>query len=287
MTIRIATLFVRHGAEKYPTALDELEGFFARRLPNVERELIVIDNALPATHCSQIENGILVGGSNKAWEFSAWDSGVAFLGAKIFKFDFVHLVTSAFGEHYVRYIERFDEHMLERLRGRAVAIGHVDCYNSPVVFFGRMSQSWIRSSFVFIPPTEIRLLGSLVSIEDGCALFSGDPKYPFRSDAPLSASYQANIIGWLTGAGTGQGTVWHSRFDLSVESLVRFEAKTLAILNEHALAIRLRAQGCAVIDATWLATHAKQAQRQHISPGTFPHWRDQLALRDEAAQRVR
>ena len=287
MTIRIATLFVRHGTARYPAALDELEGFFARRLPNVERELIVIDNALPQTHYSQIENGILIGGSNKAWEFSAWDSGLAFLGAKIFKFDFVHLVTSAFGEHYVRYIERFDERMLNRLRGRAVAIGHIDCYNDPVVFFGRTSQSWIRSSFVFIPPTEIRLLGSLVSIKDDCALFSGDPKYPFRSDVPLSASYQAYIIDWLTGAGTGQGTIWHSRFALSLESLARFEAKAVAILNEHALSIRLRAQGCAVIDATWLATHIGQVRRQSISLGSFPNWRDQLALRDEVAQRVR
>lgn len=287
MTIRIVILFARHGTEKYPAALDALDGFFARRLPNVERKLVVIDNALPETHYEEIKNGILIGGSNEAWEFSAWDRGLAFLGAKILEFDFVHLVTSAFGEHYVRYIERFDERMLERLRGRAAAVGHMDFYNEPIVFFGRMSQSWIRSSFMFIPPMEIRLLGALVSVKDGGALFSGDPKHPFRCDAPLSASYQANIIGWLTGAGTGQGTLWHSRFDLSVASLARFEAKTRAILNEHALSMRLRAQGCAVIDATWLATHIGQAQRRGISLGPFPHWCDQLALRDEAAQMVR
>ena len=83
---------------------------------------------------------------------------------------------------------------------------------------------------------------------DGTAFFSGDPANPFRVDAPLDDEYRANILGWLVGEGTGQGVVWHSRFDLDQSALALFEAKTLAILNEHALTIRLRAQGCATVD---------------------------------------
>src|SRR5258708_32087758 len=126
--------------------------------------------------------------------------------------------------------------MLGLLRGRAAAVGHIDYYNDPVIigaFSGKVGtgfpkenatsigspeqslRSWLRSSFVFLPPAELRLLGSLVSIDDPQSLFSGDPESPFRGDAPLSANYRQYIIGWLTGRGTGQGVEWHSRFSLT------------------------------------------------------------------------
>ena len=79
----------------------------------------------------------------------------------------------------------------------------------------------------------------------------------FRPSAPLSANYQKYILDWLTGNGTGQGVEWHSRFGLTPESLPFFEAKASAILNEQMLSVRLRAQGCALLDATWLATRLR------------------------------
>jgi hypothetical protein len=281
--MRIATLFVRHGTQKYATALDDLKSLLERRLPNIHHTLIVIDNSLPPSHHEETDGVVLIGGSNAAWEFSAWDSGIAYLGARLGSFDFIHLATSAFREHYIDYLERFDERMLSRLRGRAAAVGHIDFYNAPVSLFGRISQSWIRSSFLFLPPTEVRLLGSFVSVADGKALFSDDSAEPFRLDAPLSASYRENIIGWLTGGGTGQDTIWHSRFDLSPERLALFRAKTLAILNEHALAIRLRAQGCVTVDATWLANEVAAAKSGEAFPRALPDWRVQLAERLKAA----
>jgi hypothetical protein len=159
-------------------------------------------------------------------------------------------------------------------------VGHIDRYGTPVSFLGRVFQSWLRTSSLFVSPTELRLLGSLVSVTDGKAFFSGDPANPFRSDAPLDAAYRENILGWLTGAGTGQGVTWHSRFDLSRETLAFFEAKALSILNEHALTIRLRAQGCATVDATWLAAKVAQLGDRVSLQGAIPDWRDQLAGRD-------
>ena len=39
------------------------------------------------------------------------------------------------------------------------------------------------------------------------------------------------------------------------ERLALFEQKALTILNEHLLAIRLRASGCRLVDVTWLSSH--------------------------------
>ena len=109
---------------------------------------------------------------------------------------------------------------------------------------------------MFLPPAELKMLGSLISVAEPVGLFSGDPEAPFRPDAPLSENYRGYLLGWLTGEGTGQGVEWHSRFTLSHDTLPQFQDKVIAILNEHMFSIRLRAQGCAMVDATWLATRA-------------------------------
>ena len=136
----------------------------------------------------------------------------------------------------------------------------------------------IRSSFIVLPPQELRRLGSLVSVTNRDLIFSGDPHSPFRDDAPISNGYRRNILGWLTGEGTGQGTTWHSRFSLGAATLGWFEDKTLAIVNEQMLTNRLRALGCEIVDATWLATQL------HARPGrsidVIPDWREQVTGRD-------
>jgi hypothetical protein len=279
--MRILTMVARHGDTQYPDTLDELDRFYARFLSGVWRETVIVDNSLPENHREPLpDTGVLIGGSNLAWEFSAWESGLAFLGKRILEFDFVHFVTSAFRQLYTAYLERFDTNMLSAVQGRAVAIGNIDCWNRPVRIFDRVFQSWLRSSFLFIPPVELCLLGTPASVATGTAFFSGDATHPFRADAPLDEELRSNILGWLTGEGSGQGAVWHSRFDLDQNSLPLFEAKTLAILNEYALTIRLRAQGCTAVDATWLATHVARVRPPAVSQGAFPHWRDQLAGRD-------
>jgi hypothetical protein len=169
--------------------------------------------------------------------------------------------------------------MLGLIRGRAAAVGHIDYYNEPVTVGDRSLRSWLRSSFVFLPPVELRLLGSLVSIDDPRPFFSGDPDSPFRDDAPLSPDYRQYIVSWLTGRGTGQGVEWHSRFELTRETLSLFEAKTMAILNEQMMSSRLRAQGSALVDATWLAARCARL-RDDETLGAIPGWRQQITQRD-------
>ncbi len=279
--MRIVTLLARHGAAKYADALRDIRTLCAQQVPEAAHETVVIDNALNEGHEERIAaDTTLIGGDNSAWEFSAWDRGIQSLGSRLDGYDFIHLATSAFRQLYVRYLDRFDGDMLSLVRGRAAAIGHVDFYNEPVVLFGRVVQAWLRSSFVFLPPAELRLIGSLVSVTDRAAFFSGDPAAPFRTDAPLSEAYRRNILGWLTGEGTGQGTEWHSKLVLSDATLRFFEDKTVAILNEQMLTSRLQAQGCSIVDATWLATCAEATDPNARPLWAIPDWRVQVTARD-------
>lgn len=280
MSLRIAVLMARHGAVDHANALDDLNHYYAQQMPKAERRLVVCDNTLPPGHASEIApDTVLIGAADTAREFSSLDAGIAFLGSGLMNYDYVHLTTSAFRQLYTAYIERISSAVLHVVRGRGVAIGHIDRYNEPTRLFGRTTQSWLRSSFVFLPPTELRLLGSLVSVTRASNIFSGDPVAPFRADAPLGEELRANIIGWLTGAGTGQGVEWHSRFALTPQTLPTFEAKTLAILNELALSIRLREQGCLPVDATWLAGALGRDSVNDVLSGAFPPWQVQLAER--------
>jgi hypothetical protein len=277
--MRILTLLARHGTSDYPDADAKIDELFARQLSSVEHDTIIIDNELAGDFEETIASGRMVlGGSNDYGEFSAWDRGVDRLGGELASYDLVHLATSAFDRLYVGYLGWFEPDMLRSILGRGAALGHIDYYDDPVMLCGRVTQAWLRTSWIFLPPRELQLLGSLVSIGAKHSLFSGDPAAPFAADAPLSRNYQQYILDWLTGSGTGQGVQWHSRFDLSSQTLSRFEAKATAILNEQMLGIRLRAQGCAMLDATWLA--ARRVELDGWRPlGAIPDWRTQVTAR--------
>jgi hypothetical protein len=59
----------------------------------------------------------------------------------------------------------------------------------------------------------------------------------------------------------------------------------MAIINEQVLSARLRAQGCALIDATWLASERARLAADE-PPDVIPGWRWQVAARDvDAAPR--
>lgn len=279
--LRILTLMARHGTEKYKDALSDLQGLLCQTLPDVDHEILIADNSIPLGD-RLTDGGItVIGASNEAWEFSAWNSAIAHVGARLDDFDFIHLTTSAFNQLYVRYLERFSSRMLSLARGRAAAIGHIDYYGVSESLLGIACQAWLRSSYIFLPPAELRALGSLVSVSEQTharLFFGGDPSAPFLPEAPVSLGYRSNVISWLTGGGTGQGTEWHSKFALTQETLSFFQRKVLAIFNEQLLSSRLRAQGCAIVDATWLATVA--GRRGIAGPIVFSAWQEQVSSRD-------
>jgi len=277
--MRVATILARYGTEKYQAAEEQIDAIFERQLPGVERTTIVVDNALPPEFVEQRDVArAVIGGDNSFWEFSAWDTGVQFLGHRIWSYDLVHLVTSAFHTLYVAYLDRFDERMLQYIAGRAACVGHIDAYNEAVDILYFRSQHWIRTSFFFTPPAEIKALRTLVSLRSTDDWLGPEPSVPFAVNAPISENYQRLVLEWLTGSAIGQGSVWHSKIALDAGSWALFKSKATAIFNEHLLGIRLRAQGTRVIDTTWLATKLSSCPFESIDPATS--WRVQLVERD-------
>jgi hypothetical protein len=276
--LRVLSMLARFGSSQYAGAEEAIADLFARQLPDVERRVIVIDNALGAEVVEEGATSVLIGGDNGSREFSGFDRAIDFVGDDIWSYDYVHCATSAFQTLYVAYLERFEPAVLQAAAGRAVCVGHIDCYNEPIEVRGYHAQHWIRSCFLFLPPAEVKALGTFVSVPAEAPLFSGDPERPFRADAPLSPRYRDYITQWLTGAGLGQGVAWHSRFALAKDTLPAFEAKARAILNEQLLSIRLQALGCRLIDVTWLSA---MLRRQALAEDAWnASWREQLANRD-------
>jgi hypothetical protein len=77
---------------------------------------------------------------------------------------------------------------------------------------------------------------------------------------------------------------WHSSLELTPDRLRAFEGKALAILNEHLLAIRLRALGCRLIDVNWLHGRLKHGALEPEDLG-MP-WRRQLRGRLEDSLQI-
>jgi hypothetical protein len=275
--MRIATIFLRHGAEKYLDSQARVDEVFLRQMPGICRETIVVDTALPPGLVERHSPHLTVLGADNTYsEFSGWDRALSWIGSRICSYDLVHFATSACFTLYVGYLERFDSCLLQSIVGQPVCVGHIDCYNEPVRLLSYSSQHWVRTSFFFLPPAELTALGSLVSLGDRKRIFTGDSAHPFRDDAPLSENYRRYIYDWITGGDIGQGVTWHSVFSLTQETLPEFERKALAILNEHLFAIRLRALGCRVVDTTWLCT---QLARDERDVNWTLGWREQLATR--------
>lgn len=273
--MKIMTLFSRFGTEKYKDADLRLRTYLSRRLRGVQRDFILTDTSLPENYEQVEKNFTVLGASNTHWEFSGWTRALRYLGNRVLSYDYVQIVTSAFEHNYIDFHSFLSKKMLQLLTGRAVALGHLEAYNTPVMFQNVRFQAWLRSSYIFMPSSEIYMLHDLYSVKEPEAIFSEGPKEPFCAHAPLCEQYKSYLISWLTGDGTGQGTKWHSRFTLNEDTYPFFKAKALAIMNEMTLSNRLTAQGCSLVDMTWLKS-AMDAKR-HLT--TIPSWHEQITQR--------
>lgn len=275
--MRILTIFVRYGQSSYSDAFENLQTYYLKNFHGIEPDFIIVDNELPENYHLQTQSNVcIIGGSNKYWEFSAFDEAVSYVGKNILNYDIVHIVTSAFRELYTDYIDKISINMLLKLNTRSFVLGHIDHYNDEVLVFDNPFQCWIRSCFFFIKPADLLLLGNFVSITNSDYIYSQDFRAPFNRPSVLSDNYQAYILNWLTSDGTGQGVQWHSKFELSDETLMFFKAKSLTILQEHMLSIRFRRAGINLIDATWLYGALKVKPNLLSKRYAFPTWKNQV-----------
>ncbi len=251
--MKILCLFVRHGTTAYPESLAVLDQWYRKHALLDQRTLWILDNELPAGSPPQTlwDNVVLRGGDNRAWEFSTWAHAINEAQTTGMKFDVVHFVTSAFNTIYTGYLDHFFPDMLTYVQERSVCLGHIDLYRFPVTVGGEQSHAWIRSCFFFLPWSRIFELSPWAAYQDPDAFFSRPESREFRSDAPIDRGYQEKITRWLEGREIG-GHSWHSPVSQGPQENIRFQRKTLAIVNEHSLAITLRKAGIRLTDLCWL-----------------------------------
>jgi hypothetical protein len=251
--VKILCLFVRHGTSAYPDSLAVLDQWYQNQGLLGQRTLWILDNALaPETppHSPQ-PRVVLRAGDNLAWEFSTWERALAEARAGGGNYDVVHFVTSAFNTLYTEYLTHFSPSMLEYVMERNVCLGHIDGYNLPVRLGTTRSQAWIRTCFFFVPWRSVSAIPSWAVHQDPAVLFVQPDSRQFQADAPIDRDYQASITAWLQGDEVG-GHTWHTPVNSGSMENIRFQRKTLAILNEHQLAITLRQAGILLVDFCWL-----------------------------------
>jgi hypothetical protein len=261
--VKIICLFVRHGAQRYPDALDRLDAWYRRHGLLSDRTLWIIDNSLPPESPPvPLGAGATVrAGDNRAWEFSGWSRALRELREARLQFDVIHFVTSAFETLYTGYLQHFQPGMLRYVVTTNACLGHIDGGTAIFRLGDTSSATWIRTCFFFVPALTSAGVSPWVAYRDPAAVFVRPDSREFRSDAPLDASYQDHLTQWLQGGEIG-GYQWHS--PVAAGETPRFQAKVLAILNEHRLSTTMRAAGIRLVDFCWL-----YAQRPH-SPAAWP-----------------
>jgi hypothetical protein len=221
--MEVVTLLADKGGETSNLAEKVLARLFAHQMPEVLHELVKVDSS-----------------GGYAGRFSAWDRGVAQFGKELERFDFVNLVTPEFRWLKAESLSRLDGDVLSLVRRRAVALGELGVHDDPVGH-GQLTRCWLRSSFLLMPPAELRLLQTLVSVQ--CSGLYGASKPP----EGLACSHDPD---------------------------------DLTLSNERLLSSRLLSQGCSIVDVIWLAARAESFMELERPLGVIPSCHVQLSTRD-------
>lgn len=249
--LNVLCLYLRYGLNDHPQGLSDLQDWYAGKMTGAQTTTWIIDNKLKTeVDGTDLVTGYrLLSGDNRQREFSAFQKIITEHRAEIEKYDVVHFVTSAFNTLFTGYLDYFQSEHLASIAHRPICLGHIDVYDEPVRLAGESSQSWIRTCFFFMSPETVYSIPSFVSFREEGQFF--DAEGDFRDTDELSENYKQNITGWLTGESI-QGVSWHN----TIPDVKSFAGKTLAILNEHMLAIQLRKAGIRLVDYYWMKEYS-------------------------------
>jgi len=270
--LNVLCLYLRYGTSDYRESALELRGWHESKMANARVTTWIIDNKIEGEFDGvDLTTGFrLLSGDNTQREFSGFQKILLQHRKEIESYDVVHFVTSAFNTLFIGYLDYFSMDCLPLIAHRPICLGHLDSYDKPVQIDGSSSQSWIRTCFFFMSPESVYSISGLVSFADERRFVDEDGR--FLADNGLSENYKNYIDRWLSGEKM-QGVSWHSR----IADGRAFQGKTLAILNEHMLSIKLRKAGINLVDFYWLNKEIKQASAAYDF--TFPEAMEQLRLR--------
>lgn len=265
----LSVVFVRYDRGKYARAW---EGFQAhlRTLASKSTEVVIVDNAKPDRPTGRLDEGVhVIGGSNRGWEFSAFDEGIEWLRSQNRLRDVTLLATDAFAAYGGDFVALVDEAALRFCRRYSAAVGWIDSFEEPCRLFGAAYVDWLRTSYLILPSAALPGVRPFAEPMPDHELFDTDWRRRWKADAPVSSLLRERIDHWLTGSEEGgrlrEADSWHSRFDLDAGTFPFFKAKVRAILREHHLSIRLRAARIRVFDLRVLADRLTRGSYRTVS----------------------
>jgi hypothetical protein len=241
--MKILCVFLRHGTRRYPSAFPFLRRWYETVLPDVSCDYWIIDNAL-ADHDSptvESERISVVAGDNEFGEFSGWARFLREHQSLVSGYDLVHFVTSAYQQHYSRYLQQITPSALAMAAEGQICLGHVDYYDHPVRIGAAYSDHWIRTCFFFMAPATLRRIGRWVQCREQDSVFDGEGG--FRPNGFIDERFQRQLELWLSGQ-PHQGVAYHSPKSERSE----FIRKAMAIVNEHGFSVAMREAGVRLVD---------------------------------------
>lgn len=272
--MRILSLMTQRGETDYPDTPDQLRELFKLQFPGDAHKLILLDTGSHERFSRQKRNGLeVIGVSNRYREFSGFSDGIAALADELPDYDLINIVTAAFLQPPIDYLQFFTPGTAEFALKHGCALGNIDAYGERIRLYDTFSRHWLRTSFVLLRPDLLRRLQTMAPVTREEDVFGPDWQFPFRENGAISRNYQDILLEWLVGAKNEKLVEsWHSKFVLSAETYGKFKAKALSILNEHSFSINLRDQGVRLADVTWVHNNLK-----HIK--AIPDWEEQAQNR--------
>ncbi|MGH9194215.1 MAG: hypothetical protein ACRD1T_00565 [Acidimicrobiia bacterium] len=243
-------MFLQWDPERGPRELDAL----AERLhgcPELEPTIVLVDNRSPdAPNARNTNANLVVGGDNRAWEFSGLEVGVEAgrkSGRPIDAWLLVNDRYRADNRPFLRY-----------LTGPTVAatcavggiVGHIDSYQTEVESFGWTIRQWVTSSFLLMSDLVLRRSAPLVMVDAQQleAILGPPEETAFKTNGPIGSAHNAYLLDWLTGARrTDLATRWYGAAEIDQLDALTLRRKVQSILNEQLLSARAISQGIPLV----------------------------------------
>ena len=225
--------------------IDTLRSLQFLNLLNCSKRILIVNNHSIFKEIQMHDlalDWILILGSNKSAEFSAWQEGLDYL---IDKEDFARFVfcNDTVCTHRKFSIVRYFCFSLSCLQNPNSATGFTNCSRIPLELYGLTFSSWISTYFFSIPRDGLNRLKFRINDSqnlEGYISSSYSGTYFFKNS--LNDNLNKHITAWLFNGG------WYKSAELSNSNFEGMKLKAICILNEKSLSVRMRLSNIIYID---------------------------------------